>query len=214
MWNKIIAISAVIMLIVPTMWVFSDTKPKPINDVLSEIRQEQGLKANDTINIEKIPLSKLEELGDSAMEAMIGNSELHEQMDKRMGGDGSASLSAMHQRIGYNYLSGYPMGMMNMMSGGMMGFSYNNNFGQGGRYMMNGNFPGMMNGFGWGFGGMFMGLIFLILIIAVIYFVVKSAASYGSKTVGDSPMEILKKRYVKGEISKEDFEKMKKDIIS
>jgi hypothetical protein len=58
-------------------------------------------------------------------------------MDKNMGGDGSATLTALHKKIGYNYIDGYPNGMMNLMSGGMMG-------------------NGMMGSFGWS--GMIKGI--------------------------------------------------------
>jgi putative membrane protein len=214
MRNRVGFVVAFIMIAVPAVWAFSEMKPKPIDTVLSEIRQEQGLKVKDPVKIDKVTPAKLEELGDSVMEVMIGNSELHDQMDKMMGGDGSASLTAMHQRIGFNYLSGYPLGMMNLMSGGMMGFSNNPNFTHGGRFMMNGNFPGMMGNYGWGFGGTVMGLIFLILIGVVIFFAVKIALKGGFKNGGETPLEILKKRYAKGEISKDDFEKMKIDITN
>ncbi len=193
-----------------------DDTPKSIEAVMNEIRQEQGLKTNETINVNKVSPAKLEELGDSVMEAMIGNHALHEQMDRMMGGEGSASLTALHQRIGYNYLAGYPLGMMGLMGGGMLGYPFNTaNAGRGG-YMMGGYGyggygPGMMGWFGWG--GMFMGLIFLVILVLIIVFAVRAASGSAFRFSGsETALDILKKRYAKGEISKEDFDRMKKDI--
>lgn len=86
--------------------------PKSIDAIMSEIRQEQGLKSDGKINVDKVSASKLESLGDAVMEVMIGNTAVHDQMDKNIGGDGSATLTALHKKIGYNYLMGYPNGMM------------------------------------------------------------------------------------------------------
>lgn len=64
-----------------------------------------------------------------------------------------------------------------------------------------------------GYGGMLMWIIFLILIGVVIYFIIQSTKSKTSESsFRETPMDILKKRYAKGEISKQEFEKMKKDL--
>lgn len=61
-----------------------------------------------------------------------------------------------------------------------------------------------------------MWLIFLIIIVAGVYLIVKGGRpqipSGGSP--GESALDILKKRYARGEITKEDFDRMKKDIES
>lgn len=63
----------------------------------------------------------------------------------------------------------------------------------------------------WGFGGMFMGwFIFVIIIGLVVYIIFRSQDQKSG--MRDTPMEILKKRYAKGEITKEDFDRMKKDL--
>ena len=66
-----------------------------------------------------------------------------------------------------------------------------------------------------GFGGIFMWLIFLALAAFLIYIFViqprKSGESGGGQPK-ETPLDILKKRYAKGDISKEEFENLKKDI--
>jgi putative membrane protein len=81
--------------------------------------------------------------------------------------------------------------------------------------------PGMMDDYGWGhmdgwhnrgfFGGWWMWLIAIILIGAVIYFAVKSSQNKETGRSGDA-LEILKKRYARGEITKEEYDSMKKDL--
>ena len=61
------------------------------------------------------------------------------------------------------------------------------------------------------FGGGFMWL-FWILIIAAIFLVLKSLSGSGTSSPSESPMDILRKRYAAGEISREDFESRRKDL--
>ncbi len=61
----------------------------------------------------------------------------------------------------------------------------------------------------------FMWIIPIIIIIAVIlvakgYF---GAAKKESEPMGGSSLEVLKKRYARGEISKEEFEEKKRDLM-
>jgi putative membrane protein len=73
--------------------------------------------------------------------------------------------------------------------------------------------PGMMGGYGYGYGGMVMGILFLILAGVAIYFIVQSVKSKnGVGQANESHIDILKKRYAKGEITKEDFDRMKNDL--
>ena len=165
--KKITIFTIVAIFVVMSLSVFTfaaDMGPKSVDVVLSEIRQEQGIKSTDTINVDKVSAAKLEELGDSVMEVMIGNTAMHDQMDTRLGGDGSASLAAFHKKLGFNYLSGYPNGMMNLMSGGMMSTYQGGMMG----YFDSGS---MMGSFGWG--GLVFGFLFLITLIAIVVLAIK-----------------------------------------
>jgi len=64
----------------------------------------------------------------------------------------------------------------------------------------------------YGFGGFFMGTFLLLLIVLIIYFLFSKTSFGQSFTMNEAPLDILKKRYAKGEISKEQYETMKKDI--
>lgn len=65
----------------------------------------------------------------------------------------------------------------------------------------------------YGYGGGIMWIIFLIVIGILVYFIVQSSKSKGPDgSSKETPMEILRKRYAKGEITKREFDRMKKDI--
>jgi len=192
-----------------------EKKMGSIDDILPKVRKEQGLKETDKINPDKVSPELLEELGDAVMEKMIGNTERHEIMDRMMGGEGSPNLTAMHQRIGYSYLTGNDSWSGNMMGyGGMMyGYPYDNyNGNKGGNPMMWNNGYGMMGG---GFGGWIIGFMILIVIILVglvIFLALRKKGIVTGSSSNETPLEILKKRYAKGEITKIEYDEMKKDL--
>jgi putative membrane protein len=75
---------------------------------------------------------------------------------------------------------------------------------------------GMMDGYGYGMSsGMWIFvLIFWILILVGLILLIKYLwEGAGAKRVEESALEVLKKRYARGEISKEEFEEKKKDLI-
>lgn len=72
---------------------------------------------------------------------------------------------------------------------------------------------GSMMHYGFGYGGMFMWIIFLIVVGFLIYFIVRSRRIDNRiPEQGESPLDILKRRYAKGEITKEEYEQMKNDL--
>ncbi len=71
-------------------------------------------------------------------------------------------------------------------------------------------------GFGWGWWMIFGWLIFIAFWVAVIWLIVWAVrratgghAGYGGSK---SPLDIAKDRYARGEITKEQFEQLKKDL--
>ncbi len=74
---------------------------------------------------------------------------------------------------------------------------------------------GMMDySFGWmGIGMLILGLVFWILVIAGLVLLIKYLwEGSGAKRQTESALDLLKKRYARGEITKEEFEEKKKDI--
>jgi putative membrane protein len=74
--------------------------------------------------------------------------------------------------------------------------------------------PGMMPGFGWMWLMPVFWIVFLGLVIwAIVAAVRSSSESKGSNSSkADTALEVLKKRYARGEISKEEYEEKKRDL--
>jgi putative membrane protein len=151
--------------------------------------------------------NQLEHIGDYYMEQMHPG-ESHERMDNVMGGEGSESLRQMHialaKRMYCNDISGMAQyGMGGMIGRGMIGDSMQTK-----AYART---RGMMSGFGplgwhWGYAFLFNIVFWAIIVWLIVWIIIKSKKSK------QSPIEILKARYANGELSKKQFEKMKKEI--
>lgn len=95
---------------------------------------------------------------------------------------------------------------------GMMSFG---GFGMMGPGMMGGYGP---QGFGFGFNpiGMILSLVSWVLVIGggvfLVVWLTRSAGSTPRTTSSNSALEILKERYAKGEITKEQFDAIKRDL--
>jgi putative membrane protein len=69
----------------------------------------------------------------------------------------------------------------------------------------------------WGFGGWGMTFFWILVIIGIV-FLIKWLVEQGRPSKkepegGESALDILKKRYARGEIEKEEFEQKKKDLM-
>lgn len=184
---------------------------RSIETILTEIRQEQNISSTESIDISKVTLAHLEELGDSVMEEVIGNSTLHERMDNVLGGEGSRSLTNTHLRVGYNYLAGIPITMMTFMgSGGMMGW-----YGYQSQNSYNPRNDGMMDRFNWIW--LIMGeLAFLSLLALGVYSISRlmsnpkgSSHEYLSE---NKALQLVKERYARGEITRDEFIRIAGDL--
>ncbi len=191
-------------------------------EVVQDILSIQGAGDIREIDCGQVTDEQFNDMGDMVMGTMIGNDEQHKSMDNMMGGEDSASLRAMHMNMGQQYLGcandssgamGMTGGVMSMMGGGMgMMGRLSSGFGdvRGGDADMMGNVLGLGSAMGFG-GGM---LVFWVLVVVVIGLVVawinRSQNKSGSSK---APLDILKERYAKGEIDKQEFETKKKDLI-
>ena len=68
-------------------------------------------------------------------------------------------------------------------------------------------------GWGMGFGWLFMVVFWILVILGIVYLVRLIIGSEKRGANEESALNILKKRYAKGEISKEEFEEKKKDVL-
>ncbi|HLC93546.1 MAG TPA: SHOCT domain-containing protein [Patescibacteria group bacterium] len=73
---------------------------------------------------------------------------------------------------------------------------------------------GMMGNWGYNaFGWLSMLLIWVLLIVGIIALIQYISSSSKDQTKSNTPLEMLKERYAKGEIDKNEFEDKKRDLI-
>ncbi|AEB12857.1 SHOCT domain-containing protein [Marinithermus hydrothermalis] len=71
-------------------------------------------------------------------------------------------------------------------------------------------------GMGFGFGGLGMILFWGLLILGIVWIVQTLAQrppASGSQRESDQALEILRERYARGEITREEFERLKQDLM-
>ncbi len=144
----------------------------------SEIEEGKKL-VESKISCDKLSNEQLEAIGDYYMEQMHPG-EAHEMMDNMMGGEGSESLKQVHINMARrlycneNIYVGYGMMGGGMMGGYPQGYSYSNGY--------------------WN-------IFWILLFAAVIFLIVWIVYRFGiKKTASEIPLNILKKRFAKGEM--------------
>lgn len=167
---------------------------RSIESILSEIREIQGIGPKDRIDPEGVDNTLLEELGEAAMSLMVPDPEQHEWMDRMMGGEGSQTLAERHRWMGYRYLRGGLQAMGPMMGGGF------------GQY---GNWGPMM---GLGYGAPIIWIIIAVLIAVAVLSVLFYKAKRRDSVPAPNALEILKKRFARGEIKREQYEQIRRDL--
>lgn len=102
------------------------------------------------------------------------------------------------------------------MMGGYRGWGGSGYWGMG-PGMMGWSYPWMWGNFGGGWIGPLVAIIFFGLIIAaviaLIRFVIPRSRIQSTSTGTDYALDILKNRYAKGEINKEEYEQKRKDLV-
>lgn len=176
------------------------------------IDETKGL-ISSGISCEKLTDGQLEAVGEYYMEQMHPG-EAHELMDRMMGGEGSESLRQMHIQMAKNLYCNESGGMMGngmMGSGSMMGMMPMM-MGMIGSRMMS-NYPNYQLGYGnsnSAYRNIFLALLLAAAIFLIAWLVYNSGVK---KAASETPLNILKERYAKGEITKKEFDSMKKDIV-
>lgn len=80
----------------------------------------------------------------------------------------------------------------------------------------NHGFRGMMGGWGWGFGilGMLFWLALIVLVVVLVWRLLERdrRGAPHHEASRETPVEILKRRYAAGEIDRDEFERMKREL--
>jgi putative membrane protein len=152
---------------------------------------------------------QLELIGDYIMEQMHPGEE-HETMDARMGGEGSETLTQAHVSMARRFYceektENGMMGQSGMMGCTMNGCGGDGSSSQGNRYR--GMRGAVLASSSEGYGGLRMVLFWGAVILFAVWWITGYA-----RQQKESALDVLKKRYAKGELAKREFERMRKKV--
>lgn len=69
-------------------------------------------------------------------------------------------------------------------------------------------------GWGMGFGWLFMIIFWILVILGIVYLIKLTARGTKKEEKEETALDILRKRYAKGEITKEEFDRIKDDLMN
>lgn len=215
---RIPAVGAVLVFLMVTVTISAQDAGhgRDIETIVAEIQQLQGVDTFTAIDPDTVPPALLEELGDAVMDRMIGDEERHSWMDQMMGGDGSEQLSAAHRWMGYRYLRGGGgdldawgpgwMGPGMMGPGGMHGWMH----GWYGDVSYRGRGPAgrWFHPWYWMLSPIVLILAVVLIVVFVILFTQRRKRRDLVGTRSADATEILRARYARGEITREELREM------
>ncbi|MEK6983845.1 MAG: hypothetical protein AABX33_04695 [Nanoarchaeota archaeon] len=150
---------------------------------------------------------QLEIMGEYYMEQMHPG-ESHELMHKMMGlKEGSEAEEQSHINMAKAIYCGEAnaFGSGGMMGGGMMGMTMNKIMG----YGMMGSYPASYAHSNYGYWNILWVLLFATVIFLIVWIIYRFGIK---KTASETPLNILRLRFAKGEITKKEFENMKMEL--
>ena len=164
-----------------------------VNAVSQEELNEAKALIDSKINCDKLTNEQLEGIGEYYMEQMMPG-ESHERAHEMMGlTEGSNAEKQFHIDLARRSYCGETSAGFGMMGRGMMGNYY----------------PASYDYSNYGYFNIFWILLFATVIFLIVWIIYK----FGIKnTSSETPLNILRKRFAKGEITKKEFENMKKDM--
>ena len=225
-----VAIFAALFVFLPGEPGVSAQDVRDINTIEDEILENQGVRRIGNVNPNEVDPMLLEELGTAVMDEAAGDQSHREWMEQMMGGADSPELAEAYRWMGYRYLLAGGSLRDFARGPGMMGYGWGGTWdGEGWtprdrgpwgpRRMPRWRRDMLGNRSAWGGYGMpgpwvpaWVWVVGIGLVVGIIVLLVLLLRRNGTGTRRSSALDILRSRYARGEISREEFQRMKSDL--
>jgi hypothetical protein len=204
--SKIILVVAMIAFLATGMVVFADSEhERSVDSVVAEILSQAQAESLEDVTADEVSAELLEELGDAVMEEYSYGTWQHTMMDYMIGGEDARELADFHRSLGRDYIaSGGEIPYYGPRRGGGWMHGYNryapvNSAWD--RYGYSENrwyvyIPYIVGGI----------LLFVVLVVAILLL--------KKRKPGHPALNIIQQRFARGEISKEEYDRMIRVIRS